>query len=178
MSNLVNVIYLYSKCVLRLINQMNLRKFNGQFVRITDVYGNNYDGLCIYNNPDYNEHEFGRRESSLEIASCLFYNSEIKEITSLEDHDGPYGHFLDPFGKLEEDALKDNFFEDILLSENDEHVSRMIRCLEYHFDKHDESVISIKDEIIDALNELLDYPVGDDVKKEATKLIEKINKND
>ena len=155
---------------------MNLKQFNGKCVKITNVEGDVYEGYCMYNNPDYNEHEFGRHESSLEIASFLFFKKDIKEIESLEEYDGPYGCFSNPFGKLEEVAVEEGIgcIEDVLFCENDEHSMRMIRCLEHHFDKNDEKVISIKDEIIEALEELSDYPIGDDVKQEALRLKRRI----
>ena len=81
---------------------MNLHDYDDRCVRIIDNNSDIFDGICSYNNAEYDEHEFGRNEESLQICNFLFYKSDIKEIQSLENNDGPYGKFLAPYGKLEE----------------------------------------------------------------------------
>ena len=86
---------------------MRLKQYDGQCVRIDCVDGNVYDGICSYNDKEYNEQEYGRHEECLVMVNFLFFKSDIIAIESLENHSGPYGKFLDPFGKLEEMNVQD-----------------------------------------------------------------------
>ena len=110
---------------------MDLSQYDDKCVRIIDDDGEIYDGICMFNSAEYCEAEFGRAEDALQITCFLFYKSHIREVISLEDHTGPYGRFLDPFGHLEEVAAEDqDLIDEILECEEPEHVARMKRCLE------------------------------------------------
>ena len=111
---------------------MQIRKYDGKCVRITLPNGEVYEGVCRYNSVDYNEHEFGRSEDALQIVNFLFYRSDIKKIECLETHWGPYGHFSAPFGLLEEWNVREGFgfIQDVIESEEGEHVPRMLCCLD------------------------------------------------
>ncbi len=52
---------------------MNLHDYDDRCVRIIDNNSDIFDGICIYNNAEYDEHEFGRNEESLQICNFLFY---------------------------------------------------------------------------------------------------------
>ena len=114
---------------------MDLRKYDNKCVRLTTVDGEVFDGICCYNCAEYNEHEFGCGEEALQMVCHLFYKSDIRRIESLEDHWGPYGRFSDPYGNLEETAARDGYalIDEVLTCEEDEHVLRMLRCLEKYF---------------------------------------------
>lgn len=154
---------------------MDLSKFDGQCVRITLWNGDVYDGICIYNDWEYDEHEFGVPEESLEMMNCLFYKGDIKTIESLEGHTGPYGRFLDPFGKLEEEAVQDGIIgiEEGLFCEENEHVLRMLRCLDKYLDPGSGHVFPCRNETFELLRELIKYSDDDNVKEEAKRLIDK-----
>ena len=52
---------------------MNLKKYDDKLVRITDKFNDVFEGICMYNDKDYTEHEFGINEESLQMPSMLFY---------------------------------------------------------------------------------------------------------
>ena len=81
---------------------MDLKQYDGKCVRIIDAEGNVFDGICRYDYAEYNEAEWGRNEDCLRIEGFSFFQGDIQSVESLEEHEGPYGRFLDPYGKLEE----------------------------------------------------------------------------
>ena len=146
---------------------MELRKYDGQCVRIIDRNGDAFDGICNYNNEDYDEHEFGRAEESLEIENFLFYRSDIQTIKSLENRNGLYGRFLNPYGKLEELTVEDGIdsIREVLFSEEKEHVCRLLRCLDNHL-----GGLSCRAEVIEALKELASTAEDTELKDSALRL--------
>ena len=152
---------------------MNLHEFDGHCVRITDYNNDHFDGICCYNNPDYNEHIFGRHEESLEIVNFNFFESDIMTIESLEDHTGPYGKFYDPYGKLEELAVADGIdgIRDILFCEENVHVMRMLNCLDKYLDPYYFGhTFTWGRETVEALDELIDTTDDENIKSEAQRL--------
>lgn len=156
------------------MSNLDLEKFDGQCVRITDDRGDVFDGICTYNSDEYNEHVFGECEDGLDLVYMIFYRSQIKDVQSLEDHTGPYGKFLDPYGKLEELAVEDGIdgIEEILFCDYNEHVMRMLRCLESHIQ---EGEFPYSSETVSALTELIDYTDDEEIKKEAQRLLDICN---
>ena len=132
-----------------------------------------YDGICSYNSADYNEHEYGRNEDGLQILNLLFYRSDISEVESLEEHEGPYGKFLDGYGKVEEMAVEDGIdgIVDVLFCDEKEHVHRMLRCLDKYFDPNYGHEFPWRYETIGALHELLNVTKDEYVKVAAERLI-------
>ena len=147
---------------------MDLREFDGQCVRIIDNHGDAFDGICSHNNEEYNEHEFGRAEECLQIENFLFYRGDIQTVKSLENHNGLYGKFLDPYGKLEEMTVKDGIdsIQDVLSSEEPEHVHRLLRCLDKHLGD-----LPGRAEVIDALRELADNAEDVGIQDAALRLV-------
>ena len=154
------------------MKNLDIEQFDGQCVRITDENGDVFDGICTYNNADYNEHAYGECEDGLELAYMLFYRSQIRDVQSLEEHTGPYGKFLDPYGKMEELAVEDgaDSIADMLFCDYDEHVMRMLRCLEKHI-AQDENFPCF-DETNSALTELMEYTDNEEIRKEANRLLD------
>ena len=154
---------------------MKLKQFDGQCVRIVDFYGNTFEGVCCYNNAEYNEPEFGRCEECLQIVNFLLYKSDIKEIESLEGHSGPYGKFSAPFGTLEEMNVQDglNSILDVLDCEDPEHILRMLRCLDYYFDPKNCCDFPCRWEAYGAIMELEDSTDDEIIKREAGRLLDK-----
>lgn len=154
---------------------MDLSLFDGKCVRITDTSGDAYDGICSYNSDEYDYHEFGRDEDGLQIEFFLFYRSDISSVESLEDHEGPYGRFLDPYGKLEETAVEDGFdiIEDVLFSEENEHVVRMLNCLDKYLDPNYGCELPCRKEVLDALGELLRVNNDKEIQEKAKRLLDK-----
>ena len=108
---------------------INLGNFDGKRVQLTDRNGDVFEGIGTYNGKDYTEHEFGVREPSLQIANFLFYRSDVKDIKPLKN--SPYSA---PYGRIEEMNYLEGIdtIEEELFCEEDEHVFRMLTCLEDH----------------------------------------------
>ncbi len=106
---------------------MKLAKFDSKIIRIITIDDEIYEGIASYNSQDYDEHEFGRNEESIQIAYCLFYKNDIKKIEVLDN-------FRDKYGLIEEVAVKDgiDFIDEILYSEEEEHISRLLLCILDH----------------------------------------------
>jgi hypothetical protein len=154
---------------------MKLKQYDGQCVRIDCVDGNVYDGICSYNDKEYDEQEYGRPEECLVMVNFLFFKSDIVAIESLENHTGPYGKFHDPFGKLEEMNVQDglNSILDFLDCEDPEHILRMLRCLDYYFDPKNCCDFPCRWEAYGAIMELEDSTDDEIIKREAGRILDK-----
>ena len=96
---------------------MKLSKFDNKCIRLEDIFGDVYEGVCSYNNRDYNMHEYGKDEECLQMSHIIFFKSLIKNVSSLENVSGPYGNFSSKYGKLEEDVIEPDLdlVEEVLL---------------------------------------------------------------
>lgn len=152
---------------------MELSQYDGKCVRITDPNGDVFDGICSYSNEAFCEHEYGRNEECLKIVNFLFFSSDIKSVESLERHAGPYGKFLDPYGKLEELTVEDGIdsIRDVLFSEENEHVLRLLNCLDRYLDPYFDHVLACHSEVLDALKELLLVNKDENIQKKTAKLL-------
>ena len=114
---------------------MNLKSFDNKCVKITTVSGEAYEGIVSYCGKDYVFHEYGRNEEALLLVPILFYKSDIADIVSLEDVNGPFGHFSDRYGLLEEKCLEwgTDLIEEVFDSEDDIQISRMLLCMNDSF---------------------------------------------
>ena len=153
---------------------LDLRDYDGKCVRIVGTDGEVFEGNCEHFSEAYSEHEFGREEDGLQMIDFLFYRNDIKSIRSLEDQEGPYGHFSGPYSSLEVMNAEDaDLVDEVLLSEDDVHVLRMLNYLETHpetvdgYDKknkdilakslHDVLVLSEDPACHEAARRLIDY---------------------
>ena len=152
---------------------MNLSMFDSTCVRITTVDGEVFEGLCSYCHEEYCEHEFGRPEPCLQMLSFLFFPCDIAQIASLEGHSGPHGRFSAPFGRLEELIVEDGIdsIKDVLFSEEQEHVLRMLNCLAARLDACASSESQTCGAVLALLGELEAWTSDDAVKAAAGKLI-------
>ena len=144
---------------------MILSKYNNKLVRITDIFGDVFEGICIYNDKEYTYHEFGKNEESLQLPSMLFYKSIIKKVEVIDN-------FSSPHGKLEEMVVEDgiDMIEEVFYCEEDEHIYRLLLCLEDHLNDIDYS-----NELVKLLEMLLKYNENEKVKREAKKLFDMID---
>ena len=151
----------------------DLSLYDGKCIRIIDSNGDAFDGYAGYNCAEYNEHEYGRCEDSLQIENFQFYRSYITSIQSLEDHTGPYGHFPGPYSRLEELTVEDGIdsIKEMLFSEDDEQVLRLLRCLSDYIDNDRACGLPGHDEIVDVLKEFLKTNPERIVREEAEKLL-------
>ncbi len=158
---------------------VDLKEFDEKCVRITDRWGDVFDGICTYNSDEYDEHEFGRPEESLQILSFLFYKSDINKIESLEEHTGPFGRFLDPFGKLEELTVEDGIdsINDVLFYEDEELVLRLLRCLGEYLDPSRGHELHDREEVLRWLGKLANETDDGGLRSEAKRLFEQWNES-
>ena len=65
---------------------MDLSKYDGKHVRITDKWGETFTGMAHYGNYEFLECEYGGEEDGIFIEDCLIYNSQIVSIEEIEVH--------------------------------------------------------------------------------------------
>ena len=154
---------------------MNLKKYDGKCVRLEDTEGNVFEGICCHNDHEYNDHEFGRDEECLQIVNFLFFKGDIKKIESLEHHRGPYGKFSSAFGLIEEMNVKDGIdsIEEELDSEDDEHVLRLLACLEYYMEPVGEYALPWRAEVIALLRKYRPWTDNETIAAEIDRLLKK-----
>ena len=151
---------------------MNLTKYDGKCIRLTDKYGETFEGICSYNSIDYTYHEYGVEEESIQIICFLFYKSQIKEIKSLENHKGPYGRFSKPYGLLEELTVEDgvDLIDEIMSSEEEEHINRL---LDYMYDNIEK--IKGKEQTTKLLREYAKHSKNNIITEKVQNIIKKIS---
>lgn len=65
---------------------MDLLKYDGKHVRLTDIDGETFSGMAGYGEYEFLMHEYGGEEDCLFIEGCLIYNSQIASIEEIEVH--------------------------------------------------------------------------------------------
>ena len=65
---------------------MDLAKYDGKHVQITDKWGEIFVGMAEYGNSSFLECEYGGEEDGIFIEDCLIYNSQIVSIEEIEVH--------------------------------------------------------------------------------------------
>ncbi len=114
---------------------MDLEKYEEKCVRLTTIWGEVFEGTAEYFSEEYVIHEYGYDQEALQIVPILFRRDDIADIVSLEDVDGPFGHFSGRYGLLEEKCLEwgTDMMEEVFDSEDDIQTLRMLTCMEDHF---------------------------------------------
>lgn len=143
---------------------MKLEKYDNKCIRLEDKFGDIYEGLCMFNNKEYNEHEYGVSEDSLVMSYTIFYKSMIKKIKIIDT-------FSEKYGKLEELVMKSglDIVEEVLDSEDDISIYRLLLCLEDNISK-----ITKKEELSKQLENLINYNKDEKIIESAKKLLEKL----
>lgn len=110
---------------------MDLESFNDKCVRLVTASGEVFEGIATYDSREYAFHEYGYDQEALRITPIVFYKDEILCVTSLEDVNGPFGHYSEKYGLLEKKCLEwgTDMIEEVLDSEDDEQIQRMLACL-------------------------------------------------
>ena len=113
---------------------MNLEKYDHKCVRIIDSEDKCFEGICEFNDKEYNEHEYGRCEDSLQILNILFYPSYIKHIEELDSLSST------EYKDLEELIVDSDidFIEDALDMCEKEQIDRLILCIKDHLDEFED----------------------------------------
>ena len=114
---------------------MKLKNYDGKCVRITASSGEVYEGVVSYCGREYVFHEYGQNEEALLLVPLLFCKSDITDIVSLEEVNGPFGHFSDRYGLLEKKCLEwgTDLIEEVFDTENDIQILRMLICMNDNF---------------------------------------------
>ncbi len=110
---------------------MDLNKFDGKCVRIITASGEVFEGVVSYDDREYAFHEYGHDQEALRLTPIVFYKDEIKSVISLEDVNGPFGHYSEKHGLLEKKCLEwgTDMIEEVLDSEDDSQILRMLACM-------------------------------------------------
>ena len=114
---------------------MNLKKFDGKCVQIITVWGEVFEGVVSYDDREYAFHEYGRDQEALRLTPIIFYKNDISSVISLEDVNGPFGHYSEKYGLLEKKCLEwgTDMIEEVFDSEDDTQILRMLACMKDHF---------------------------------------------
>ena len=114
---------------------MNLREFDGKCVRIITAWGEVFEGVVSYDDREYALHEYGHDQEALRLTPIVFYKNDILSVISLEDVNGPFGHYSEKYGLLEKKCLEwgTDMIEEVFDSEDDSQILRMLACIKDHF---------------------------------------------
>ena len=113
---------------------MDLKIFDDKCVRILTASGEDYEGIVSYCGREYVFHEYGRDQEALVLTPMLFYQDDIVSVISLEEVDGPFGHYSEKYGLLERKCLEwgTDLIEEVLASEDNTQILRMLACMKDH----------------------------------------------
>lgn len=104
---------------------MDLSKYDDKLVRIEDGLGDIYEGVARHDSRDYNFHEYGKDEESIQMSHTIFFKSFIKKIDIIDS-------FSDKYGLLEESLIESgiDMVDEVLTSEEDISITRLLFCIE------------------------------------------------
>ncbi len=114
---------------------MKLNQFDGKCVRIITTWGEVFEGVASYDDREYAFHEYGHDEEALHVTPIIFYKSQILSVISMENVNGPFGHYSEKYGLLEMKCLEwgTDMIEEVFDSEDDDQILRMLACMNDHF---------------------------------------------
>jgi len=142
--------------------KMNLIKYDNRFIRLVDGLGDIYEGVARYDSRDYNLHEYGKEEESIQMSHTIFFKSFIKKIEIIDS-------FSDKYGLLEESIidLGMDMVDEVLTSEEDVSINRLLLCLEDKIKTLSKNDI---DELLKSLDVFIKYNNNENNVKEAIKI--------
>ena len=113
---------------------MDLKSFDNQCVRIVTSSGEVFEGVVSYDSREYAFHEYGQDQEALHMTPIVFYRDELSSVTSLENVNGPYGHYSEKYGLLEKLCLEwgTDLIEEVFDSEDDTQILRLLACMKDH----------------------------------------------
>ena len=114
---------------------MDLKKYDGKCVRIVTAWGEEFEGVVSYDDREYALHEYGHDQEALRLTPIIFYKDDISSVVSIEDVNGPFGHYSEKYGLLEQKCLEwgTDLIEEVFESEDDVQILRMLSCMKDHF---------------------------------------------
>ena len=158
---------------------MDLKIFDDKCVKILTASGEDYEGIVSYCGREYVFHEYGRDQEALYLTPMLFYKDDIVSVISLEDVDGPFGHYSEKYGLLERKCLEwgSDLIEEVLASEDDTQIRRMLACMKDHLQALAERAVpGMAGELENMLETLVKYSGNDEVVREARELLERLSR--
>lgn len=143
---------------------MNLKKYDNKKVRFTDSENNTIEGISYYYTKEIAKCMYGINSECLKITCFLFRKEKIKDISIIDEFSAPYG-------KIEKWAVEDgmDLVDEVLYSEEDEHVYRLLLCLEDKINS-----INYQKELYDKLLSFSKYNEDKKIAKELEKLLKLI----
>lgn len=177
---------------------MKLDRFDGKCVRIITTSGEIFEGVAAYDDEEYAFHEYGHRQEALRLPPIVFYRNDIACVISLEEVNGPFGHYSERYGLLEKKCLDwgTDLIEEVLDSEDDDQILRMLACMKDNLrtladravpgfapwrsgmsistaeDDQDEQGPVYREELVKMLSTLLKYSENEEVFHEAKCLLD------
>ena len=126
-----------------------LTKYDNRFIRLVDGLGDIYEGVAHYDSRDYNFHEYGKDEESIQMSHTIFFKFVIKKIEIIDS-------FSDKYGLLEESLLESgmDMVDEVLTSEEDISITRLLFCIE---DRINILSKNEKDELVKILDVFIKY---------------------
>ncbi len=141
---------------------MNLKRYDNKCIRLVDGLGDIYEGVARHDSRDYNFHEYGKDEESIQMSHTIFFKSFIKKIDIIDS-------FSDKYGLLEESLIESgmDMVDEVLTSEEDISITRLLFCIE---DRINILSINEKDELVKILDIFIKYNNNENNVKEAIKI--------
>lgn len=123
---------------------MNLKRYDNKCIRLVDGLGDIYEGVARHDSRDYNFHEYGKDEESIQMSHTIFFKSFIKKIDIIDS-------FSDKYGLLEESLIESgiDMVDEVLTSEEDISITRLLFCIE---DRINILSKNVKDELVKILD--------------------------
>ncbi|MBR5345970.1 MAG: hypothetical protein IK127_09130 [Clostridia bacterium] len=114
---------------------MNLDRFDGKCVRIITTWGDIFEGVVSYDDKEYAFHEYGHDQEALRLTPIVLYKDAILSVISLEDVNGPFGHYSEKYGLLEKKCIEwgTDLIEEVFDSDDDSQILRMLACMKDYF---------------------------------------------
>ena len=141
---------------------MNLKRYDNKCIRLVDGLGDIFEGVARHDSRDYNFHEYGKDEESIQMSNTIFFKSFIRKIDIIDS-------FSDKYGLLEESLIESgmDMIDEVLTSEDDISINRLLLCLE---DKIKSLPKSDRDELMNILDTFIKYNNNENNVKEAIKI--------
>lgn len=145
---------------------VELREYDGKYIRLVDSSGEVFAGECSHNSDEYNEHEYGRCEESLQIENYMFFPGDICEIQEVDEREAQilrirrYERIMDSVEHMFSDISKCLEKQRADLKSLNKSVDPLNKCLEGG-KEGDSGSCSIDERIEDAGSCLLDERTED-----------------
>lgn len=104
---------------------MKLSKLDNKKVKLIDIEDIVFEGLATYDSSEYNYHEYGKDEESIDIGCMKFYKSIIKSIEEIDEFEKEYG-------EIEIEIAQDDDLIEEQLSYEDDNSIRLKNYIKDH----------------------------------------------